>query len=132
MNELENSVIFERGDKNPYPNFIGTSYLNMLSENPACPIGNVTFEPGCRNNWHAHPGGQILLITGGRGWYQEWGAPARALKAGDVVDIPGGVKHWHGASKDSRFVHISIEVDPKKGRAEWFEPVSDDVYFQLE
>ena len=86
--------------------FVGDSYLNMLSTEGVV-IGNVTFEPGCRNNWHIHKarsgGGQILLCTTGRGWYQEWGKPARELHAGDVVRIPAGVKHWHGAARDSWF-----------------------------
>lgn len=80
--------------------FIGQSYLQPLAE--SLPVSNVTFEPGCRNNWHIHhKGGQILLVTDGRGWYQEWGKPARELKPGDTVDIPPEVKHWHGAAKDS-------------------------------
>lgn len=128
---LENSVIFAKGEKNPYPNFIGTSYLNMLSVNPDCPIGNVTFEPRCRNNWHIHKGGQILLVTGGRGWYQEWGKNAQELHAGDVVQIPAGIKHWHGAAKDSWFVHIAIEIHSELGVSEWLEPVTDEEYNKL-
>lgn len=131
MELLENSVIFEKGEKNPYPNFIGTSYLNMLSTNPSCPIGNVTFTPGCRNNWHIHAGGQILLVTGGKGWYQEWGKPARKLKAGDVVQIPGAVKHWHGATKDCWFVHLAVEVKPELGTTVWLEEVTDQEYQKL-
>ena len=74
-------------------------------------IGNVAFEPGCRNFWHVHhEGGQILLVTGGRGWYQEWNKPARELKTGDVVHIPAGMKHWHGAARDSWFTHIAVEI----------------------
>lgn len=114
--------------------FIGQSYLHMLSTEQVA-IGNVTFEPGCRNNWHIHRaeegGGQILLVTAGRGWFQEWGKPPRALKAGDVVNIPSNVKHWHGAEKDSCFQHLAIEVPAKNGRTEWCEPVSDDWYNQL-
>ena len=107
---------------------------NLYGVTPAdsiCPIGNVTFEPGCRNSWHKHPGGQVLLVTGGRGYYQEWGKAARELHAGDVVIIPGNVKHWHGAARDSWFVHLSIEVNPGKGPAEWLEPVSDEDYNSL-
>lgn len=85
--------------------FIGQSYLQPLAE--SLPVSHVTFEPGCRNNWHIHhKGGQILLVTDGRGWYQEWGKPARELKPGDTVDIPPEVKHWHGAAKDSWFAHF--------------------------
>lgn len=103
MTEEKFFTIFPTGPKNDaYAKyFVGQSYLNMLSLDQVV-IGNVTFEPGCRNNWHIHHadkgGGQILLVTGGRGYYQEWGKPARELHAGDVVKIPAGVKHWHGAA----------------------------------
>lgn len=114
--------------------FIGNSYLNMLSTEQV-PIGNVTFEPKCRNNWHIHNatsgGGQILLVTYGEGWYQEWGKAPRKLKAGDVVNIPAGVKHWHGATKDSWFQHLAIEVPAEKGKTKWCEPVSDEEYEKL-
>ncbi len=136
MEDLSKSVIFDRGEPNTAfaQYFIGQSYLNMLSTQQVG-IGNVTFEPGCRNNWHVHHaakgGGQILLVTGGRGWYQEWGKPAQALKAGDVVNIPANVKHWHGAAKDSWFVHLAVEVPGEETQNEWLEPVSDEVYNQL-
>lgn len=114
--------------------FTGQSYLNMLSTNQVG-IGNVTFEPKCRNNWHIHHadkgGGQILLVTAGEGWYQEWGQPARKLKPGDVVHIPAGVKHWHGASTDSWFQHLAIEVPGENCKTEWCEPVSDKEYENL-
>ena len=96
-----------------------------------CPIGNVTFEPGCRNNWHQHPGGQILLVTGGRGWYQEEGKQARELKTGDVVKIPANVKHWHGAAKDSWLAHLSVETNSQAVPAQWLESVSDNEYNKL-
>ena len=93
--------------------FVGRSYLKMLTTQ-GVPIANVTFEPGCRNNWHIHKaeqgGGQLLLCTAGRGWYQEWGKQARELHPGDVVTIPAGVKHWHGAARDSWFSHLAVEV----------------------
>ena len=135
MSDLSNSVIFEKGEENPFGKFfIGKSYLNMLSTEGVV-IGNVTFEPGCRNNWHIHKadkgGGQILLCTGGQGWYQEWGKPAQELNAGDVVHIPAGVKHWHGAAKDSWFVHIAVEVPGENTSSEWCEPVSDEEYNNL-
>ncbi len=136
MNELFNSVIFERGPENTaYAQyFVGQSYLNMVSLEQVV-IGNVTFEPGCRNNWHIHHaksgGGQILLVTGGRGWYQEAGKPARELHPGDVVHIPAGVKHWHGAAKDSWFVHLAVEVPGEETGNEWCEPVSDTEYNAL-
>lgn len=92
-------------------------------------IGNVVFEPGCRNNWHIHHnGGQILLVTGGHGWYQEWGQPARPLIAGDVVNIPPDTKHWHGAAKDSWFAHIAVEVPAEGASNEWLEPVDEAQY----
>lgn len=132
---LKNSVIFDRGELNPYGKyFTGTSYLNMLSLDGVV-MGNVTFEPGCINNWHIHKadkgGGQILLVTGGRGWYQQEGKDAQELHAGDVVHIPAGVKHWHGAAKDSWFVHISVEVPGENKANEWLEPVDRDAYSKL-
>ena len=129
--------IFPRGGENTTfaRYFVGKSYLNMLSTEQV-PIGNVTFEPGCRNNWHIHRaargGGQILLVTAGRGWYQEWGKPARALQAGDVVNIPANVKHWHGAARDSWFAHLAVEVPGEETANEWLEPVSDADYSQLD
>ncbi len=134
MNEF--SSVFPRGEENTaYARyFIGKSWLCPLSREQVG-ISNVTFEPGCRNNWHIHHaskgGGQILLCTGGRGWYQEWGKPARALKAGDVVNIPPEVKHWHGAAKDSWFAHLAVEVPGEDGSNEWLEPVDDEQYNAL-
>ena len=111
--------------------FVGTSYLNMLTTQGVS-VGNVTFEPGCRNNWHIHhKGGQILLVTAGRGWYQEWGKPARALGPGDVVNIPPEVKHWHGAAKDAWFQHLALEVPAEGTSNEWLEPVDEQAYQQL-
>ena len=121
---------FGRGEVNPYGQFFkGRSYLNMLTRE-GLPIGNVTFEPGCRNNWHIHHaeknGGQILLCT-----YQEWGKPARKLHAGDTVVIPANVKHWHGAAGDSWFVHLAVEVPGENASTEWLEPVDDADYARL-
>lgn len=132
----ENLGPFARGEKNPYGQyFTGDSYLNMLSTTGVV-IGNVSFEPACRNNWHIHHaesgGGQILLCTAGKGWYQEWGKAPRALVEGDVVQIPAGAKHWHGAAKDSPFVHIAIEIPGEKTTTEWLEPVSAEEYAKLE
>ena len=126
-------TLFPRGEKNEAfkEYFVGQSYLNMLTTTGVA-IGNVTFEPGCRNNWHIHhKGGQILLVTNGRGYYQEWGKPAQELKPGDVVNIPPEVKHWHGAAKDSWFCHLDIEVPAKDASNEWLEPVSDEDYLKL-
>ncbi len=117
--------------------FIGQSYLNPLTdiENGEFPLFNVTFEPGCRNNWHIHHatsgGGQILICTAGKGWYQEEGKNPVPLKEGSVIVIPAGVKHWHGASKDSWFSHIAIEVPGENTSNEWLEEVSDDYYDRL-
>ncbi|MDE5833178.1 MAG: cupin domain-containing protein [Desulfovibrio sp.] len=125
---------FDRGEINPFGKyFTGQSYLNMLSRDGVA-IGNVLFEPSCRNNWHIHKaekdGGQILLCTYGNGWYQEWGKPARPLREGDVVHIPPNVKHWHGAAKDSWFAHISVEIPGNTG-TEWLEPVGEEEYANL-
>lgn len=111
--------------------FDGQSYLELLVKEPFG-IANVTFEPGCRNHWHIHHlGGQILLVTGGHGWYQEWGKPAQALSVGDVVNIPAEVKHWHGAAKDSWFSHIAIEVPAQGASNEWLEAVANEAYEAL-
>ena len=114
--------------------FVGKSYLDMISTEQVG-VGNVTFEPACRNNWHIHHakkgGGQILIATAGRGYYQEWGKPAVELKPGDVVNIPAGVKHWHGAAPDSWFQHLAIEVPSEGTSNEWLEPVSDEEYARL-
>lgn len=116
--------------------FIGQSYLNPLTD-PAQTqfISNVTFEPGCRNHWHIHHategGGQILLVTDGRGWYQEWGQEPRALAPGDVVYIPANVKHWHGAAADSWMSHVAFEAPGAGCSNEWLEPVDDGQYNSL-
>ena len=117
--------------------FIGSSFLNALTDvkNGEFPLFNVTFERGCRNNWHIHHadkgGGQILICTAGEGWYQEEGKKPQKLKEGSVVVIRPGVKHWHGARKDSWFSHISLEVPGENTSNEWLEPVSDDYYNSL-
>ena len=115
--------------------FSGQSFLAPISTQQVG-IFNVTFEPGCRNNWHIHHaekgGGQILVCVNGRGWYQEWGKEARELHPGDVVNIPSGVKHWHGAAKDSWFSHLAVEVPGENTSNEWLEPVDTDAYDSLE
>lgn len=129
----EKLSVFPMGEKNDaYARyFVGQSYLKMLTTEGVV-IGNVTFEPGCRNNWHIHhQGGQILLVTGGRGYYQEWGKPARELNAGDVVNIPPEVKHWHGAAPDSWFAHLAVEVPAAGVSNERLEPVTDAEYGNL-
>ena len=134
---MEEREMFPTGEENVAYNkyFTGTSYLCPVSTEQVF-IANVTFEPGCRNFWHIHHaksgGGQILICVRGRGWYQEWGKPARALKAGDVVNIPAGVKHWHGAASDSWFAHFAMAVPGVETQTEWCEPVSDAQYAEAE
>lgn len=114
--------------------FSSSSYLKMITMPGKTPLflSNVNFEPTCRNNWHIHnDGGQILICTAGTGWYQEEGKKARALKPGDIVYIPTGVNHWHGATKDSWFSHIAISIPKNGGKVEWLKPVSDDEYNKL-
>ena len=117
--------------------FVGNSYLNPLTDPAKAGVGlsNVTFEPGCRNNWHIHHadkgGGQILICTDGRGWYQEWGKEPQPLMPGTVVVIPAGVKHWHGAAADSWFSHIAFEAPGEGCSNEWLEPVDDAQYPQV-
>lgn len=116
--------------------FVGKSYLRPLTvPGETVFMANVTFEPGCRNNWHIHKatsgGRQVLLCAGGRGWYQEWGQEARELNPGDVVTIPAGVKHWHGAAKDSWFSHVAVEIPGEDTANEWLEPVDDEQYRML-
>jgi len=114
--------------------FIGQSYLNPVTTE-GVGVFNVTFEPGCRNNWHIHHatkgGGQILLCMSGRGWYQEWRKDAIALKPGDSIVIPAEVKHWHGAAKDSWFAHLAVEVPGENTGNVWCEAVSDAEYESL-
>ncbi len=133
---FEKEMIFPIGKPNDaYAKyFTGKSYLAPISEGQIG-INNVTFEPRCRNNWHIHHaskgGGQILVCVAGTGWYQEWGKPARLLRPGDVVNIPAGVKHWHGAAADSWFAHLAVEVPGEKTSNEWLEAVSDEEYDKL-
>lgn len=114
--------------------FIGQSYLAPIS-NEQVIMYNVTFEPKCRNNWHIHHadngGGQILICVAGEGYYQEWGKPVQKLTAGDVVNIPANVKHWHGAQANSWFSHLAVEVDGENTSNEWCEPVTDEEYNKL-
>ncbi len=132
-NEIGQGAIFPVGEPNEAfaEYFTGQSYLKMLTTE-GVPTAHVSFEPGCRNWWHIHhKGGQILLCTGGRGYYQEWGAKAQVLHPGDVVHIKPEVKHWHGAAADSWFSHIAIEVPAKGSSNEWLEPVTDEEYSSL-
>ena len=119
------------GDKlSPNPNFTGEVWLAPLTEKKELnlPMANVTFEPGCRNSWHLHKAGQLLIATGGIGYYQEKGQTARRLFPGDIVEIAPGVEHWHGAAPNSWFAHIAITTNPQNNAAVWISPVSDDQY----
>jgi quercetin dioxygenase-like cupin family protein len=130
---MQQSGIFPLGEKNDaYAQyFIGQSYLKMLTTTGVV-TANVTFEPGCRNNWHIHhKGGQILLCTAGRGYYQEWGKPVRELHPGDVVNILPEIKHWHGAAPDSWFSHVAVEVPAEGASNEWLEAIDADMYNAL-
>ena len=137
--EFEKENIFGLGNPNEgfAQYFTGKSYLNPLTHpQETVFLANVTFEPGCRNNWHIHHaasgGGQLLICTAGEGWYQEENKEPVSLTAGMVVTIPPEVKHWHGAKKDSWFSHIAVEVPGENISNEWCEPVTDEKYNELE
>src|SRR5438552_3512131 len=130
MNQSENQSKgqgFAKGEKAPAEYFTGTVWLNLLLPNDSalnCQIGNVVFEPGARNNWHMHPGGQILIVTEGTGYYQEKGKPIQLIRKADVIKILPGIEHWHGASRDSEFTHIAINPNTQKGIVEWLQRVT--------
>ena len=134
---FQREMIFPIGEPNTaYAKyFIGNSYLAPISKEQI-PFSNVTFEPGCRNNWHIHHatkgGGQMLVCVAGKGWYQEEGKPAVQMLPGDVIHIPANVKHWHGAAADSWFAHLAFEVPGENTSNEWLEPVTDEEYNRLE
>ena len=132
---FERQMIFPIGQPNPYAQyFSGKSYLAPVSTEQI-PFFNVTFEPGCRNNWHIHKaaqgGGQMLVGVAGRGWYQEEGKPAQEILPGTVIHIPANVKHWHGAAADSWFAHLAFEIPGTSAENIWLEPVSDQDYSLL-
>lgn len=137
--EFDKVNVFGQGELNVSfaKYFIGNSYLNPLTkkEESSLSLTNVTFEPGCRNNWHIHhatkDGGQILICTAGFGWYQEEGKDAISLEPGTVIVIPANVKHWHGAKKDSWFSHIALEVPGENTSNEWLEELLDKEYNKL-
>ena len=134
--EFARSMIFPIGEPNTaYAKyFTGNSYLAQISD-AQIPFANVTFEPGCRNNWHIHRassgGGQMLVGVAGRGWYQEEGKPAVEILPGTVIHIPANVKHWHGAAADSWFAHLAFSVPGEDCSNEWLEPVTDEEYSKL-
>ena len=124
-------TIFPKGERAPADYFTGIVWVKMLVPNDPvlnCQIANVVFEQGARNNWHTHPGGQVLIVTEGEGYYQEKGKPVQLLQKGEVVNIPPDVKHWHGASHDSGFTHIAVNPNTQKGIVVWLERVTDKEY----
>lgn len=130
---MSSNEIFSKGSR-AAANFTGAAFVNMLVSDTSgiynCQVYDVIFEPGCRNDWHIHAGGQILLCTDGVGYYQEKGKLARRLQRGDVVEIPPEVEHWHGAAPDSSFTHIGISPNTQKGAATWLSPVTEEEYMK--
>ncbi len=126
-------MVFPKGEKVSNDNFTGTVYVHSLIESDSLnqnSVGNVTFEPGARSKWHLHPGGQILLATGGIGYYQEKGRPKVILRKGDVIKCPPDIPHWHGASADTPFVQVAV-TSREKGPTVWLEAVTDDEYHSI-
>lgn len=131
MTAQNNISIFPQGEKLSNDYFTGNAFLKPLlakDKNNEFAIGNVTFEPGARTNWHTHPKGQVLIITEGEGFYQEKGKPAQALKKDEVINIPENLEHWHGASASSKFVHIAITNFKGDANVVWLQPVTDKEY----
>jgi quercetin dioxygenase-like cupin family protein len=123
--------LFPKGEKAPAAYFTGTAWIELLVPNDSvfnCQIGNVRFEPGARNHWHTHPGGQILVITDGVGYYQEKGKPIVVIRKGDIVTIAPDVEHWHGATPDSEFTHLAVNTNTQKGIVVWLKEVTDEEY----
>lgn len=132
--ELKPEPAFPRGEKITNNNFTGTAYVHMMVTSDSVyqtTIGNVTFEPGARTNWHKHPGGQILLVTEGKGYYQEKGMQAQLIQKGDVIKIPPDTEHWHGAASNSGLTHIAINPNIDKGTVAWLNPVTAEEYNNL-
>ena len=129
-----NSNIFTRGRRASANHFTGIVWVNMVvqaQDQLDCSVGVVTFEPGARTNWHSHPGGQVLLVSEGKGYYQERGQPIRVIKKGDAVKCPPGIEHWHGASPDMQLAHIAIATNAEKGNAVWLQRVTEEEYNSL-
>jgi quercetin dioxygenase-like cupin family protein len=135
INAQKTDLVFPKGEVITNNNFTGTAWLQMLVNNDSTyntSIGNVTFEPKARTNWHKHPGGQILLITDGRGYYQEKGKSAQVLHKGDVVRIPPDAEHWHGAAPDHSLTHVAISPNTDKGSVVWLKPVTVEEYGSID
>jgi len=125
--------IFPKGGKVPTEHCTGNAWVKLLVPNDGmlhCQVSNVVFEPGARNNWHRHPGGQILIITEGIGYFQERGQPMQIIRKGEVINIPPDVEHWHGASPDNECTHIAITTNTQNGIVVWMERVTDEEYNQ--
>ena len=134
MNDQALTPIFPKGDPAPAEYFTGKAWLKPLvpkDDTFNVVMGNVVFEPGARNNWHTHPGGQILICTHGTGYYQEKGKAIQLLNVGDVITIPPDLVHWHGASPDSEFTHIAISTNTQTGVVDWLDRVTDEEYNSL-
>lgn len=135
VSEKADERIFERGAEGPKDFFTGQTFVKMLVTDEKHDFQtaayNVEFMPGARTYWHSHPGGQLLFVTEGQGWYQEKGQPARALSKGDVVEIPPNVVHWHGAAEGSFFVHLGMSTRTSEGPAVWEGPVTEEQYSSL-
>jgi quercetin dioxygenase-like cupin family protein len=136
MDNSENlNPIFSKGEKASADYFVGNVWVKNLvpaDETFHMVIGNVVFEPGARNNWHTHPGGQILIATHGTGYYQERGGPIQILRKGDVIKISPGIEHWHGASPQSEFTHIAVNPNIQNGIVEWLLKVTDVEYNKID
>ncbi|WP_312338135.1 cupin domain-containing protein [Sphingobacterium sp.] len=132
VTEMQKISAFPIGEENTAfaKYFSGKSWNAPLTSNKDLnvPMNNITFEPGCRNNWHSHTGGQILVAVGGVGYYQEHGKPAVRMEPGDIIEIAPNVVHWHGAAPDSWFSHLAITCNPKINENKWLEPVTDEQY----
>lgn len=129
-NNNENTI-FPKGERGSVDYFTGVTWVTILvpnDETETYSIGNVVFEPGARTNWHTHPAGQILLVSDGTGFYQEKGKTAQSIKKGDVINIPNGVEHWHGAGKTERLVHVAISNFKDEKNVTWLTPVTDEEY----
>jgi len=131
MNTENQTTIFPKGDKAPAEYFTGAAWIRPLVPDDRtfnCVMGNVIFEPGARNNWHTHPGGQILIVTEGTGYYQEQGKPIQRIQKGDVIKILPDIIHWHGASHDTGMTHIAVSTNTQKGVVHWLQKVTDEEY----
>ena len=134
LSESETSTVFAKGEKVTNDNFIGTVWLHYLVETDTAHnvnIGSVTFEPGARTNWHSHQGGQILLVTEGKGLYQERGKPVEIIEKGQVIKCPPEIEHWHGATSAESMTHVAIGTNTNIGGAVWLKPVTDKEYNQV-